>query len=131
MAGVNLIGGNGGYSVYDGTSTDNNCTTLDRVQWTYSAGMLLNAAAIMYNLTGSSEWQTRANGLWSSSSVFFKDKIMYEVACEPQGNCDTDQLRYVAVQLIVIHALLTRSAQFQSLSHPLHGGKHQMDALTL
>lgn len=27
--------------------------------------------------------------------VFFKDKVMWEVACEPRGNCNTDQLRLV------------------------------------
>ena len=32
----------------------------------------------------------------TSSSVFFKDNIMFEVACEPQNNCDTDQLSFKA-----------------------------------
>ncbi|KAK3722376.1 hypothetical protein LTR37_002367 [Vermiconidia calcicola] len=84
------------YSVFDGTYSTMNCTDLIPIQWTYNAGMLLNAAAVMWNATGDPIWEERVNGLWASSIVFFKDKVMWEVACEPRGNCNTDQLSFKA-----------------------------------
>ena len=67
MSDVGLIGGQKGYSIFDGTSEKNNCSTVDHIQWSYSAGMMLNAAAVMWNATGDDEWKTRAQGVWESS----------------------------------------------------------------
>lgn len=97
MSEIGLIGGNKGYSIFDGTSENDNCTSIDHIQWTYSAGMMLNAAAVMWNATGDDTWQTRAQGIWDSSQVFFTaDDIMQEVACENNDTCDTDQLSFKA-----------------------------------
>lgn len=82
------------YAVYDGSNDLLNCSQLDHVQWSYSAGMVLNAAAVMYNTTNDTIWETRALDTWNTTaSVFFKDKIMFEQACETSDDCDTDQLR--------------------------------------
>lgn len=115
MSDVGLIGGNGGYSVFDGVSEKDNCTTVDHIQWTYSAGMMLNACAVMWNATGDDIWQTRAQGVWDSSGVsliairttpradadvaqlfFNQAKVLEEYACENADNCDTDQLSFKA-----------------------------------
>lgn len=69
MADIGLIGGNKQYSVFDGTDENNNCTSIDHIQWSYSAGMTLNTAAVMWNATGNDIWQTRAQGVWDASSV--------------------------------------------------------------
>ncbi len=73
MVDTNLISDHAqapGYAVYDGTYENTNCSQVgDWVQWTYSAGMLLNAAAVMYNATGDPIWATRANGIWGASKV--------------------------------------------------------------
>lgn len=72
MEGVLLISNFGegpGYGVYDGVYDTNNCTTITFLQWTYSAGMLLNTAAVMYNITGDPIWETRLYGIWNSSNV--------------------------------------------------------------
>lgn len=37
------------YDVYDGTSDTTNCTTVDRVQYSYNQGIYLMGAAVMYN----------------------------------------------------------------------------------
>ncbi|PQE22414.1 putative mannan endo-16-alpha-mannosidase DCW1 precursor protein [Rutstroemia sp. NJR-2017a BVV2] len=86
------------YAVYDGTSDTDNCSSLDHVQWTYNTGVYLFGAAMMYNYTnGSSSWQTRVGGLLNESSVFFKNNVMYEVACEgTTTGCDTDQQTFKA-----------------------------------
>jgi mannan endo-1,6-alpha-mannosidase len=97
MEAVQFIGGRPygtpGYSVFDGASTGSNCTDRDPVQWTYTAGMLLNACAVMWNATQDSTWETRALGIWNASLVFFPNnqKIMVEVACTYNHNCDLDQ----------------------------------------
>lgn len=57
------------YSVFDGGGIESNCTQVKQTQWTYSAGMLINAAAVMYNVTGEQIWHDRAMGIWESSSV--------------------------------------------------------------
>lgn len=87
------------YDVYDGTDDTLNCTQLDHLQWTYNAGLFLYGAAVMWNTTGSDVWQQRTQSIWEAASVFFTTTppmVMYEVACEPQGNCDTDQLSFKA-----------------------------------
>lgn len=42
-------------------------------------------------------WQARVQGLLDGVHVFFnKANIMFEAACEPVGNCNTDQLSFKA-----------------------------------
>jgi mannan endo-1,6-alpha-mannosidase len=69
MYNLGYIGGNRNYSVFDGGGIDSNCTQVNPIQWTYSAGMLLNACAVMWNVTGDQEWYDRAIGIWNSSLV--------------------------------------------------------------
>ena len=38
------------YNIYDGSSDTTNCSTVDRLQWTYNAGIYLHGAANMFNL---------------------------------------------------------------------------------
>jgi mannan endo-1,6-alpha-mannosidase len=37
------------YQFYDGTNDQQNCTSLNRIQWTYNAAVFLHGAANMYN----------------------------------------------------------------------------------
>jgi mannan endo-1,6-alpha-mannosidase len=37
------------YAVFDGTDELKNCASINRVQWSYNVGILLNGAAAMYN----------------------------------------------------------------------------------
>jgi len=43
-------------------------------------------------------WADRVNGLLHGGGVFFHqpDNVMFEVACEPNHNCNTDQLSFKA-----------------------------------
>lgn len=111
MDSVGLISPSG--QVFDGTDALQNCSTLDHIQWTYSAGMLLNAAAFMWNQTNGTDqakWETRVMQVWNASeAVFFKDQVMLEVACEPSKNCNIDQRRYIPVQTIPLTSILTSS----------------------
>ncbi|KAH8647718.1 glycoside hydrolase family 76 protein [Xylariales sp. PMI_506] len=86
------------YNVYDGASDTTGCNDTDLTQWTYNAGIYLEAAAVMYNYTnGSSVWETRVLGLLNRTvELFFNNSVMYEPACEPQNNCDVDDLSFKA-----------------------------------
>ncbi|KXT11660.1 hypothetical protein AC579_7022 [Pseudocercospora musae] len=53
MDDVGLIGEN--YNIFDGTNIGDNCTSLDHTLWTYTAGMMLNGAAVMWNHTKSTQ----------------------------------------------------------------------------
>lgn len=41
---------NSDYDIFDGSSDLENCSTVDRLQWTYNAGIYIHGAANMYNL---------------------------------------------------------------------------------
>lgn len=86
------------YNVYDGAgyASNANCTTIDKVQFSYNAGIWMHGAAVMYNYTNASAiWEARVAGLVNRTSVyFFNNSVMYEPSCEPQSTCDTDELSF-------------------------------------
>lgn len=107
------------YHFYDGAHTTLNCSDINRVQWTYNAGVFLLGASVMYNYVrcsnstrrapctdnfhlqtnGSALWQERVLGILNASSIFFATNppnVMYEVACEPPNTCDTDNYSFKA-----------------------------------
>ncbi|KAI1336506.1 glycoside hydrolase family 76 protein [Xylariaceae sp. FL0016] len=83
------------YNVYDGGHIEDNCTTVNRQQFSYNAAVLILGAAHMYNYTnGSQAWEDRVNGLFQGiENVFFPNGTAYEVACEA-GICKTDMLSF-------------------------------------
>lgn len=100
MVESNLIE-SGTYYIPDGLHTDN-CSNITPYQWTYNAGIFLNGAAAMYNLTtGSTQetWRERTQGLLNGTKIFFtgnNSDIMTEVACEPVHLCDLDEQSFKA-----------------------------------
>lgn len=130
MRAVDLIDEN--YNVFDGTNDLINCTQVDHTAWTYNPATLLYGTAMLYNFTnGSQLWENRTTGLLTASAnTFFSPyknttNVMYEFACEPSNNCDTDQYsfkaylsRFMAKASVVapyisgpVTTLLTRSAE--------------------
>ncbi|OAX77967.1 hypothetical protein ACJ72_07728 [Emergomyces africanus] len=85
------------YHFYDGADDLLNCTQINKLQWTYNAGVNLLGAAHMFHYTnGSEKWKKRVQGIIDGLGVFFYENtnIMFEVACERKGNCQTDQLSF-------------------------------------
>jgi mannan endo-1,6-alpha-mannosidase len=84
------------WNVYDGAQiVNNNCTEVNKVQFSYAAGSILSGVAHMYNITGSSAWKTELDGLLNRTlSVFFVNgtAAATEVACEATQQCSTDQM---------------------------------------
>jgi len=119
---VEAVGLNLNYNFYDGSDDTLNCTDVNHIQWSYNAGIFLYGAAIMWNATGSPLWYERTLGIWNrTSQVFFtpttinnvkvNPNVMYEVACEPLGTCNTDQQSFKAY-LARWMAATTRVAPF-------------------
>jgi mannan endo-1,6-alpha-mannosidase len=50
----------------------------------------------MWNVTQNDLWRTRLKGVIDGASVFFKNNVMTEVACENNGKCDVDQRSFKA-----------------------------------
>jgi mannan endo-1,6-alpha-mannosidase len=84
------------YHYFDGTDDVKNCTDVNHIQWTYNAGVHMAGAAAMWNATQSDQWRTRLEGVIKGTDVFFKDNVMFEVACETNGKCNTDQRSFKA-----------------------------------
>ncbi|KAF2758384.1 mannan endo-1,6-alpha-mannosidase [Pseudovirgaria hyperparasitica] len=86
------------FHVYDGTTTDNNCTDADRHEWSYNVGMMIAGSAFIYNHTQDEKWLNRLNGFIDVSDIFFPyngvntgGPVLVEVACEIISTCNNDQ----------------------------------------
>ncbi|KAI9647914.1 hypothetical protein NHQ30_004303 [Ciborinia camelliae] len=87
------------YNIYDGAHIDENCTDINKVQFSYNSGVYLLGAATMYNYTdGSAKWKERVEGLLNATfkNFFPTDKIAYEIACESKLSCTTDMYSFKA-----------------------------------
>lgn len=92
-----LIDGSDDYLlIFDGVSTNDHCRTVHSSQWTYNAGLMLSGAAYLYNYTQSDLWSSRLHLLLEGVSVFFREGVMFEAACQPQQNCNNDQRSFKA-----------------------------------
>jgi mannan endo-1,6-alpha-mannosidase len=82
------------YNMIDGAGVRNgdNCTELDKVQWTYNAGIMLHGAAALYNATESDKWKERTQKLYDALiDRFMRDNVLVEIQCEDSKTCNTDQ----------------------------------------
>ncbi|KAH0541811.1 hypothetical protein FGG08_003766 [Glutinoglossum americanum] len=87
------------FKFFDGTDVLQNCTTVNRIQWSYNAGVYLLGSATMYNITNSDKWKNRTQGILDATSVFFSTSppdVMFEVACENINSCNVDQRSFKA-----------------------------------
>lgn len=86
------------YFVYDGADSSTNCTDMNPISFSYSAGIYLYGAAVLANTTegnAASTWTQRTEGLLKASESFFSPyenstNIMYEHACEQVERCNVD-----------------------------------------
>lgn len=97
---VDFVNTNGDtWPVFDGASINDNCSQVSNLEWTYNSGLYLSGSAFMYNYTNDTKWLTRATRIWGRSKVFFMDPyhIMYEAACQPSNQCNTDQRSFKGI----------------------------------
>lgn len=108
------------YQFFDGTDDTLNCSQLNHIQWSYNTGVFMLGVANMYNFTnGNPLWEDRLRGIITGAGVFFKDEIMYEVACEPNGKCNIDQRSFKAYLARWMAATMVRAPFTRPLLLPL------------
>ncbi|KAI0817301.1 mannan endo-1,6-alpha-mannosidase DCW1-like protein [Xylaria sp. FL0064] len=84
------------FNVFDGASSKEGCKEINHVSFSYSQGIYMYGAAILFNYTdGNQTWADRTNGLLQASRSYFSPfpnatNIMYEHACEQYDSCNTD-----------------------------------------
>ncbi|KAI7368853.1 hypothetical protein KC336_g21069, partial [Hortaea werneckii] len=84
--------------VFDGTDSNLNCTQLNHIQWTASTGAYLSGSAYAANYSRTLLWTGYSSVLFlAANATFFDDGVMYETACEPNMNCNTDQQAFKAM----------------------------------
>ncbi|OTB06325.1 glycoside hydrolase family 76 protein [Hypoxylon sp. CI-4A] len=83
------------YNVYDGVDSKN-CSDVNHLSFSYSQGIYLYGAAVLYNHTnGDRSWGDRTTGLLKAADSYFSPyenatNIMFEHACEPYEVCNND-----------------------------------------
>ena len=99
-ASVGFIDSN--YVVYDGADSGDNCTKINPLSFSYSQGIYLYGAAVLYNHTnGDKVWEERTQGLLRATGSYFSPfdnatNIMFEHACETVNRCNTDMSSFKA-----------------------------------
>ena len=80
------------WNVYDGASVIQNCSEINKVQFSAYAGTYISGAAYMYNVSSAdTTWKSALDGLLNRTlDVFFPDGVLSEIACEAQNSCTTD-----------------------------------------
>ncbi|RDA87623.1 hypothetical protein CP532_3785 [Ophiocordyceps camponoti-leonardi (nom. inval.)] len=80
--------------VFDGITigSDKQCHNLNNMRWSYNAGIYLEGAAVMFDVTKNDTWKQRRDGLLQQSlATFSKDQVLFEQLCEPSKGCNNDQ----------------------------------------
>lgn len=86
------------WPVYDGGNIEHDCKDVVKLEWTYNSGLFMAGAAFMYNHTNDTKWLNRIENIWARSKVFYdSDKIMFEAACQPTGQCNNDQRSFKGI----------------------------------
>lgn len=87
------------WRVFEGAHADQDCSDLNKVQFSWSAGLYISGAAHMYNVTsGDSKWKNALDGLLKQTlTSFFPDGVAVERACEPSETCTIDMFSFKAL----------------------------------
>ncbi|KAH6644307.1 glycoside hydrolase [Boeremia exigua] len=87
------------YHVFDGTNDKENCSSINRIQWSSNHAQFTEGAALMYKVSNASQhWTDIVTGFVNASSVFQgNDSALIEVACENNGKCDVDQRAFKGI----------------------------------
>ncbi|XEV02618.1 hypothetical protein FSHL1_007905 [Fusarium sambucinum] len=87
-------------AVYDGAHVDDNCTTINKVQWSVNAASLSMGLAYLYNTTSQEDdtWRRLTEEMVTTTldTFFTKNGEFKEVACT-KGTCPRDILTYKAL----------------------------------
>lgn len=92
-------------TIYAGAGVEQNCTQVDRGQFSYTLGVFIEGAVHMYNSTaGSKVWEKRLSTLVGGVSAFTTDNCVPVETCErdvtdSHSACSTNMLYYKSIFL--------------------------------
>jgi len=91
------------FHVQDGAHSRHNCTDVNPISFSYTAGIYMYGAAVMADHTGDPKWANRAERLLQAASSYFfggpsdnAANVMWESACEGVDRCNTDMRSFKA-----------------------------------
>ncbi|KAK3901793.1 hypothetical protein C8A05DRAFT_34523 [Staphylotrichum tortipilum] len=111
------------FNVYDGAHYQNNCTEINKAQFSYNAATLIEGLAYMHSFTSSestttpNKWQAPLTSLTNRTlTFFFPEGIIIERPCElpTTVGCNTDQLSFKGY----MHRWLATSTQLAPFLAP-------------
>ncbi|KAK3319202.1 glycosyl hydrolase family 76-domain-containing protein [Apodospora peruviana] len=118
VAGVGLMDKD--MNVYDGAHVTDNCTDIQKAQFSYNAAVFMQGAAFMYNITTGAErkqWHDRLDRLVNRTiEHFFETGPIIELACERPDKilCKTDMLSFKGYA----HRWMASTAQLAAFTRP-------------
>ncbi|KAF2170284.1 glycoside hydrolase family 76 protein [Zasmidium cellare ATCC 36951] len=111
-------------AIYDGTDATLNCSELNHIQWTINAGLFMNTASYLVNISQSSAWNDLLWPVFLESTKIFTDagasansqgrSIITEVACTMEDNCNVDQKAYKATLARALNIFQSQTASSPS-----------------
>ena len=84
------------YNVFDGAHLPD-CDKINRAQFSYNIGLLVQGAAALYNMTESDKWKKELDSLLDATlKTFWPEGVAFEISCEgqPGGGCNKDMEAY-------------------------------------
>ncbi|KAI1865004.1 uncharacterized protein JN550_008550 [Neoarthrinium moseri] len=94
LVGVKYIDDEG--NVYDGAHEGDDCTVINRAQFSYNPALLIQGLAHLYNMSdGDQKWGSKLDHILPRTlEFFFPNGTAYEWSCEREGSCTTDMLSF-------------------------------------
>lgn len=84
------------YNVWDGAHVEMDCKDINHAQFSYTAAILLQGAAFMWDFSQEHYWRNEVNNLLQAIlNTFFPEGVFFEPPCEgttniPEGGCTQD-----------------------------------------
>lgn len=107
------------YEVFEGVKVES-CSDITKLQTSMDVSLFLEGSAFMYNVTSSSDWKTRVDGLIKDVQAnFVKDGVLYESTCEETGVCNVDQQSYKSFLIRSLKATTQQAPYTAATIQPL------------
>ncbi|KAK6608094.1 glycosyl hydrolase family 76 [Botrytis cinerea] len=84
------------YNIYDGAHIEENCTDINKVQFSYNSGVYLLGAATIQTAPTFGKNVSMDFSMLHSKNFFPTGDIAYEIACEAKLSCTTDMYSFKA-----------------------------------
>ena len=106
------------YRVFDGASTRDNCSELNRVQWTYAAGAFMYGSAVMTNFVRSSLSALPELTLTATRQTQTRHGRLVQTSCSQQCPCFLQRKIILKTLPLILESCLRRPVSHRRLAMP-------------